>query len=63
MYIEERVAPPLLRTEKWPKRKREREREKERSRYNSLEINELIYNSVVVSTGLCSPRYVNPRWE
>lgn len=39
------------------------EGERERSRYNSLEINELIYNSVVVSTGLCSPRYVNPRWE
>lgn len=30
---------------------------------SALEISELVYNSVVVSTGLCSPRYVNPRWE
>ena len=63
MYIEGRVAPSTPHGKMAETEEGEREREKERSRYNSLEINELIYNSVVVSTGLCSPRYVNPRWE
>lgn len=30
---------------------------------SALEMTRGFHNSVVVSTGLCSPRYVNPRWE